>query len=194
MRIVAGNYKGFGLYISKNKNTRPLKDLVRESVFNLMVHSKKISFQFKKSNILDLYSCTGSFGLECLSREANSVYFVEKDKNAFEVLKKNIEKLKLKNKTKIFFEDVVSFINKKKIKIKFDIIFCDPPYKSTNIENLIELIIKENLVSKNGIIILHRNKKTKDTFPRTWKLIEETTYGVSKIMFGKIYFGPDFPK
>ena len=82
MRIVAGNYKGFGLYISKNKNTRPLKDLVRESVFNLMVHSKKISFQFKKSNILDLYSGTGSFGLECLSREANSVYFVEKDKNA----------------------------------------------------------------------------------------------------------------
>ena len=188
MRIVAGNYKGFGLYISKNKNTRPLKDLVRESVFNLMVHSKKLSFQFKKSNILDLYSGTGSFGLECLSREANSVYFVEKDKNAFEVLKKNIEKLKLKNKTKIFFEDVVSFINKKKIKIKFDIIFCDPPYKSTNIENLIELIIKENLVSKNGIIILHRNKKTKDTFPRTWKLIEERTYGVSKIMFGKILF------
>ena len=56
------------------------------------------------------------------------------------------------------------------------------------IENLIELIIKENLVSKNGIIILHRNKKTKDTFPRTWKLIEERTYGVSKIMFGKILF------
>ena len=54
MRIVAGNYKGFGLYISKNKNTRPLKDLVRESVFNLMVHSKKISFQFKKSNILTI--------------------------------------------------------------------------------------------------------------------------------------------
>ena len=72
--------------------------------------------------------------------------------------------------------------------MKFDIIFCDPPYKNTNIENLIELIFKENLISKNGIIILHRNKTTKDIFPNYWKLIEERTYGVSKIMFGKILF------
>jgi len=188
MRIIAGNYKRFDLHITKNKNTRPLKDSVRENIFNLIKHSKKISFQFKKSNILDLYAGTGSFGLECLSREANSVYFVEKDKNAFEILKKNIEKLKLKNKTKIFLEDVISFINKKKIKIKFDIIFCDPPYKDTNIENLIELIFKENLISKNGIIILHRNKRTKDMFPNSWKIIEERTYGISKIIFGKILF------
>ena len=54
----------------KDKNTRPLKDLVRESIFNLLTHSNKILFQFEKSNILDLYAGTGSFGLECISRQA----------------------------------------------------------------------------------------------------------------------------
>ena len=76
MRIIAGKLRGSTLYLSKNKNTRPLKDLVRESVFNLLTHSNKIAFQLEKSNILDLYAGTGSFGLECLSREVNYVCFI----------------------------------------------------------------------------------------------------------------------
>ena len=61
MRIIAGKFKGTVLYLPKNKDTRPLKDQVRESIFNLLTHSNKISFKFEKSNILDLYSGTGSF-------------------------------------------------------------------------------------------------------------------------------------
>ena len=76
MRIIGGKMKGSSLFIPLNKNTRPLKDLARESIFNLLVHSKKISFELKKSNILDLYAGTGSFGLECISREAENVSFV----------------------------------------------------------------------------------------------------------------------
>ena len=106
MRIIAGKLRGSTLYLPKNKNIRPLKDLTRESVFNLLTHSKKIAFQLEKSNVLDLYAGTGSFGLECLSRQANYVCFIEKEKAAIEILEKNIEKLKLKNKTKIFSNDV----------------------------------------------------------------------------------------
>ena len=76
MRIIAGKLKGSSLHMPKNKNTRPLKDLARESIFNLLTHSNKISFKFEKSNILDLYSGTGSFGLECISRDAKSVFFI----------------------------------------------------------------------------------------------------------------------
>ena len=93
MRIISGELKGANIFLPKNKNTRPLKDMVRESIFNLLIHSKKISFQLKEANILDLYSGTGSFGLECLSREAKYVYFVESEKSAVEVLKQNINKL-----------------------------------------------------------------------------------------------------
>ena len=98
MRIIAGNLKGSTLYMPKDKNTRPLRDLTRESIFNLLTYSKKILLELKQSNVLDLYAGTGSFGLECLSRQARSVCFVEKKKDAIEFLEKNIKKLKVKNK------------------------------------------------------------------------------------------------
>ena len=187
MRIIAGKLRGSTLYLSKNKNTRPLKDLVRESVFNLLIHSSKIAFQLEKSNVLDLYAGTGSFGLECLSREVNYVCFIEKDKFAIEILEKNIEKLKLKNKTKIFSNDVFTLIEKQNIFVsQFHLIFCDPPFKNTNIEKLIELVFNRNLLQKNGIIILHRNRNTKEKLPDCLKLVDERIYGMSKIIFGKL--------
>ena len=115
MRIIAGNLKGSSLYMPKDKNTRPLRDLTKESIFNLLTHSKKILLELKQSNVLDLYAGTGSFGLECLSRQAKSVCFIESKKNVIEILEKNIEKLKLKNKVKIFFDDVFEIIEKKNI-------------------------------------------------------------------------------
>ena len=78
MRIISGNFKGYKLFMAKNKSTRPLKDNARESIFNLLTHSNNILFKLDNSNILDLYAGTGSFGLECLSRNAKSVCFVEK--------------------------------------------------------------------------------------------------------------------
>ena len=186
MRIIAGKLRGSTLYLSKNKNTRPLKDLTRESVFNLLTHSKKIAFQLEKSNVLDLYAGTGSFGLECLSRQANYVCFIEKEKAVIEILEKNIEKLKLKNKTKIFSNDVFTLIEKKNIFVsQFHLIFCDPPFKNTNIEKLIELVFSRNLLQKNGIIIIHRNKNTKEKLPDYFKILDERMYGMSKIIFGK---------
>jgi len=186
MRIIAGKLKGTILYLPKDKNTRPLKDLVRESIFNLLNHSNKISLKFEHSNILDLYAGTGSFGLECLSRQAGNVCFVEKKKDAIEILEKNIKKLRVKNKIKIFFSDVFELIEKGKIsESKFDLIFCDPPFKDINIEKLINLIFIKDLINKNGIMILHRNKNAKEKLPSCFKIIDERIYGISKIIFGK---------
>jgi len=170
----------------KDKNTRPLRDLTRESIFNLLTYSKKILLELKQSNVLDLYAGSGSFGLECLSRQADRVCFIEKKKDTVEILKKNIEKLKVKNKITIFFNDIFELIEKQNIfKSKFDLIFCDPPFKDTNIEKLIELIFNKNLLNKNGIIILHRSKTTKEKLPNYFKIVDERTYGMSKIIFGK---------
>ena len=170
----------------KDKNTRPLKDLARESIFNLLIHSNKILLQLKQSNVLDLYAGTGSFGLECLSRHAKSVCFIEKEKSALEILEKNIEKLKVKNKAKIFFNDIFELVVKQNIfESKFDLIFCDPPFKDTNIEKLIELIFNKNLLNESGIIILHRSKTTKEKLPNYFEIVDERTYGMSKIIFGK---------
>ena len=121
MRIIAGKLKGAALYMAKDKNTRPLKDIVRENIFNLLTHSNKILFQFEQSNILDLYAGTGSFGLECISRQANSVYFIEKEKTALKILEKNIEKLSLKKKQK-YHPTMYSHQLKKKIFLNLNLI------------------------------------------------------------------------
>ena len=185
MRIIAGKLKGSKLHIASDKKTRPLKDMARESIFNLLTHSNKILLKLEDSNVLDLYAGTGSFGLECLSREAKCVYFVENEKSAFKILQKNIEKLKIKKKTKIFSDDVFKFLEKKIYQIKFNLIFCDPPFKLTNIKELIKSIFNSNLLNKDGIIILHRNKKIKEKLPDYFEIIDERAYGVSKIIFGK---------
>tara|TARA_Y100000590_G_C15736995_1_gene1018930 strand:- start:2650 stop:3171 length:522 start_codon:yes stop_codon:yes gene_type:complete len=170
----------------KDKNTRPLKDMVRESIFNLLNHSNEIKLKIKDSNVLDLYAGTGSFGLECLSREARFVFFVENKKLAIEVLKKNIEKLNVNKKTKIFPKNIFSlFSNKENLKLKFDLIFCDPPFKDNNINEVIKLIFSKDLVNKNTIIILHRERKNIEKFPEIFHIIEERIYGNSKIIFGK---------
>ena len=106
MRIVGGSLKGKKLLFLKNKTTRPLRDLVKESVFNTILHSNLIKLEIINSNILDVYSGIGSFGLECLSREASNVLFVENNKEALSILKENINNLSVANKTKVYNNDI----------------------------------------------------------------------------------------
>tara|TARA_B100000686_G_scaffold279366_1_gene299917 strand:+ start:82 stop:645 length:564 start_codon:yes stop_codon:yes gene_type:complete len=185
MRIISGKSRGLKLHLSKNKKTRPLKDIARESIFNLLNHSNKISQKVENSCVLDLYAGTGSFGLECLSRRAKFVHFIENEKSTFEILIKNIEKLKVIKKTKIYLNDVFN-LKKNILMTKFDIIFCDPPFKDKNVDKLIELIASENLLKKNGIIILHRNKSYNEKLPNYFDILDERIYGISKIVFGKL--------
>ena len=79
MRIISGKYKGKKILFPSKLITRPLRDRVKESIFNILQHSNKIQFQFKNSIVLDLFSGSGSFGLECLSREVQKVLFFVKE-------------------------------------------------------------------------------------------------------------------
>ena len=80
MRIISGKLKGKTILFTKSNITRPLKDSVKENIFNILLHSNLIKVDLVDSNILDLYSGVGSFGIECLSRGAKKVTFVEKFK------------------------------------------------------------------------------------------------------------------
>ena len=82
MRIISGVLKGRSIKFLRNTTTRPLKDNVKENIFNILNHSSYIKVNVKNSNVLDLYSGIGSFGIECISREAKKVTFIEKDLNA----------------------------------------------------------------------------------------------------------------
>ena len=102
MRIIAGELKGKKLLIPLDKSTRPLKDMVRESIFNILDHSSKVSAKINNSKVLDLFSGTGSFGIECLSRGATNVVFFENFFNSLKILKQNILNLEIEKKCTIY--------------------------------------------------------------------------------------------
>ena len=186
MRIISGKLKGKKIFLPENDKTRPLRDLVKESIFNLINHSNKFNITIKGANVLDLFSGTGSFGLECLSRDANKVIFVESYSEALKVLKKNIELFKIHKRTSIINENCFNFTNfKKNFNDKFDIIFIDPPYKEEKINLLINIIKDEKILKKEGILIIHRHKKDKIIISNRVKIVDERNYGISKIMIGR---------
>ena len=185
MRIISGNFKGKKLFLPNDKNTRPLKDLVKESIFNLIQHSNKIKVKIENSFVLDLFSGSGSFGIECLSRGAKNVIFFENYQAAIDILQKNINSMKKVINYKIFKNDCFIYFNSdQKINSKFDIIFIDPPYKELKINEIIEKIIEKNLLNKNGVIIIHRHKKDNIKLTKKINIFESRTYGISKIFFG----------
>ena len=122
MRIISGKLKGKSINFLKNSVTRPLKDSVKENIFNVLSHSNLIDAKIENANILDLYSGVGSFGLECISRGAKKVKFIEQDKQALETLKENLIKLSIINKAE-FINDHIENILIKNNKEKYDIFF-----------------------------------------------------------------------
>ena len=75
MRIISGKFKNKKIFQPLDSLTRPLKDITKESIFNVMLHSKFIKTKIENSKVLDLFSGSGSFGLECISRGASEVIF-----------------------------------------------------------------------------------------------------------------------
>ena len=187
MRIISGSIKGKKLFKPNDILTRPLKDIVKESIFNLIKHSNKFEFNIENTRVLDLFSGVGSFGLECLSRGSSYVTFVENYNEALKILKKNIDHCNFKNKTTIIEKDIFAFNMKNLENKKFNLIYLDPPFKK-KIKELVDHILSQNLLVENGFIIIHRHKNEKEILSKSFNLIDERVYGNSKIIFGNYFF------
>ena len=186
MRIIAGNFKGKKILEPKDIKTRPLKDLTKESIFNIIKHSNKFKVSIENSAVLDLFSGVGSFGLECISRGAKHVTFIENYVDVLPILKKNLSNICITENYEIVEKSILDgivFIGEAK---KFNIIFLDPPYKDKNLRKILLDIYKKEILYKDTIIIIHRHKKEKDLYPENFKLLDEKNYGISKIIFGKL--------
>ena len=186
MRIISGNFKGKKLVLPKDIKTRPLKDLTKESIFNILKHSNLIAINLEKSKILDLFSGVGSFGLECISRGAHSIVFCENYSEATKVLKKNIIDLDCEQKTQIITENIFNIKNINYFKNKkFEIIFLDPPFVENNYIKELKMIQEKKIYKKNHIIVIHREIKSFDNLEEIMNPLIIKEYGRSKIIFGK---------
>ena len=183
MRIIAGSFKGKKILTPNDIKTRPLKDLTKESIFNIIYHSNKFQLDVENSNILDLFSGIGSFGIECLSRGVRNVTFVENYSGVLPILKKNLESLKSITNFQVLESDINDLKLFQRFEERFDLIFLDPPYKDKNLTVLLSNIKDQEILNKDGIIIIHRHKKEQDIIPEYFRVIEEKNYGLSKIIF-----------
>ena len=90
MRIISGIKKGKKILLPDASITRPLKDNVKENIFNILTHNKQFKIIFENINVIDFFSGSGSFGIECLSRNAKKAYFVENNTKTQNTLYRNL--------------------------------------------------------------------------------------------------------
>ena len=184
MRIIGGKYKGKKIDLPVDKNTRPLKDLVKESIFNIFKHSNKFHVDIAGSTIIDIFSGTGSFGIECFSRGAKKVIFFENYSSAIQILKNNLLRICSEDDFEIVERNCFEYFkNYKIINNKYNLIFLDPPFQEKNINNLIHNIKKGKILADDGIIVIHRHKKDKIDVTENLNILDTRYYGLSKIIF-----------
>ena len=150
MRIIAGNHKGKKLHSVDGLTARPTSDYNREMIFSVLYSMHAI-----KGDVLDLFAGTGALGLEAISREAKSATFVEASGKSISIIYQNIQDLKEEQKCYVFKNKVDYFLNN--CTTQFDLIFADPPYDKSLVNETIYLIYEKNILKNNGVIIIEHS-------------------------------------
>ena len=171
MRVIGGKLRGKLIHNPTDKTTRPLKDMVRESIFNILEHSKNEKIKFKNDVVLDLFSGSGSFGIECLSRGVKKVFFFENYKPSLKILEKNIKKLEI-DKDSVIREINAYEISKENIdNEKINLIYLDPPFRDKNINKLLRKILDLKIASFPTSLNAALQKSKPETIPFCLEII-----------------------
>lgn len=157
MRIISGKFGGRILTAPNSKFTRPMTDRVRVTLFDILTNK----IDFEGIRVLDLYSGSGSIGLEALSRGAAEIHFVERNFTIYKTLAKNIESLKAIDFCKIFKMEVLKF-SRLESNNKYDLIFADPPFFKDDIYEVVDNLIQNEFINNEGLLIIQRSIQTKE--------------------------------
>ena len=172
MRIIAGKYKKTPLFTLEGNSTRPTRDMVKEAVFSSLQDVEGMRF-------LDLFSGSGSIGLEALSRGAEDVIFNDTNPEAVKIIRKNLEKVK--ENRKVYNLDCHECL--RRLDTSFDCIYLDPPYAFEEYYRCLEEIIEGYLLNEKGIIVLEVKKDAEIECPGSLEIYKEKKYGISKVLY-----------
>lgn len=177
MRIIGGVFRSRKIESPPAHSARPTKDRVREAVFNM------IAGNLEGARVLDLFAGSGAYGLEALSRGARECVFVENNPGCALVISKNIEKLKVQDKTKVRKADVTKCLEEMgPQKEKFDIIFSDPPYDLVLSRNILIMIQRYDILKHSGLLILeHDRKEAISEGAGDVSIYKQKSYGITSI-------------
>jgi len=175
LRITAGIHKSRRLTVPPLPGLRPAQDRVRAAVFSAL------GALVPESRVLDLFAGTGAYGIEALSRGAQSALFVEQNPRAAEALRKNL--LTLNYSFPVLTNPVESWLPQSTA--LFDLIFLDPPYDQTGAELSCWKVIQgiERLLAPGGRIIWEHHLSSQWTPEEPLKQVWHRTYGRSAVSF-----------
>ena len=140
MRIIAGEHRGRRLLGPVDANTtRPITDRVKTSLFDRLAAAGRL----EDAVVLDLFSGTGSMGLECLSRGAQHVTFVERDRVARQRLEKNLEAIEARDRSTINGGDALSAVLLPALRYPLNLLFIDPPYRMVEDDKQAEAVVRQ---------------------------------------------------
>ncbi len=171
MRIVGGKYRHRLIAQPKTILTRPTTDRVREALMSILGN------EIIDAVVLDLFSGSGAFGIEALSRGAKEVYFNDHNLEAIKTIKKNLKDLNVNESYEIYFLDYLTLLNQLLLKgKKFSIVFLDPPYKREDYyRNSVDKIL-QGLLLENGIIVIESNNE-----------YDDERFNIKQYRYGTIY-------
>lgn len=148
MRVITGKARGVSLKTPNGMTTRPTADRVKEALFSI------IQFDVPTARVLDLFGGTGQLGIEALSRDAKSAVFVDSNREACALIRENLKRTKLESEARVVCSDYASYL--RSCNEMYDIIFLDPPYSETFLENSLKLISEIDILQSGGIIVTER--------------------------------------
>lgn len=171
VRIIGGSLRGQKIIFSNTSGLRPTGNRIKETLFNW------ISQYIQSSNCLDLFSGSGSLGIESISHGARSVTMIEKNHFAFLAIKNNCARLNIKNIT-ILEADAIKWITEENKGATFDLVFLDPPFISGLISVSCEILEKNKFLSSPCYIYVETTKKEKVLcVPKNWILLKDKVSG-----------------
>lgn len=156
MRIISGELKGRLFNVPQTKEIRPTTDRVRETLFNLL--NNRIDFD--GIEVLDIYSGSGSLGLECISRGAANVTFVERNIQIYKNLTENIKLLGVEDKCKVVKAEATGYTNRNPEKT-YDLILADPPFFEDDIYNVVKNLLSNKFLKLEARVIIERSIHTR---------------------------------
>ena len=172
MRVITGTARGRRLLELEGLETRPTTDRVKEGVFSAL------QFDIEGRRVLDLFAGTGQMGIECLSRGAASAVFVDRRKDAFALVKKNLALTNLQDRARVVNGDALEFLSG--TREAFDLVFLDPPYASGLLERALERLTAPgfDILAPYGIIVAeHPAEKALPAPPPPCRRLRTYRYG-----------------
>ena len=177
MRVIAGVAKGVRLASVPGESTRPITDRVKESLFDILGGS------VREARVLDLFAGTGAVGIEALSRGAREAVFVERDRRALAVIRRNLETTHLASRARVVSGDAFAFVAQPPAE-PFDLIYIAPPQYKRLWVHALQAIDRPGYLSEDGLAIVQIFPKEDEPVPLArLHRTEERRYGSTLLVF-----------